>query len=126
MNKKMNKIFRMTIRSDKSLRISSKGNIEGLLKKGLKKIFQGVKKQPERFNFKNRGLRNVATENIRNYNQITLIFKDGEGIFNGCHSYNVLKNFSTAVIPNPKLKDVSESNTKIYNIGVNKNGENIR
>lgn len=57
----------------------------------VREMIKTLKTEPHLFHYKNLGIRIVSSECIRNDNSITLFFKEGEGIFNGGHTYEVLK-----------------------------------
>lgn len=59
--------------------------------KSVKEMITTLKTEPEMFRFKNLGLRLVASDYIRKDNEIVLFFDEDEGIFNGGHTYRVLK-----------------------------------
>lgn len=54
-------------------------------------MIKTLKTEPAKFHYKNLGIRMVANECVRDSDSITLYFKKGEGIFNGVHTYEVLK-----------------------------------
>lgn len=89
----------------------------GSKNKAVKEMVHTLKKDPESFRFKNLGIRMVATEIIRNGNEVKLFFSPEEGIFNGGHTYKILRvngNSNAYVyvtvevnLPKEKLVDIS-------------------
>jgi hypothetical protein len=59
--------------------------------KSVSEMITTLKTEPEMFRSKNLGIRMVANDYIRNENGITLFFDEDEGIFNGGHTFNVIK-----------------------------------
>jgi hypothetical protein len=55
-----------------------------------------IRVDPESFRFKNLGISMVASDFIRTGKEITLFFNKNEGIFNGGHTYEVVKRYGNA------------------------------
>jgi hypothetical protein len=116
------KTIQMVVGTDNFLNIDipNKANsreFTGNKNKAVKEMTQTLRKEPEIFRFKNLGIRMVASDIIRNGNEITIFFNEDEGIFNGGHTYEVLKKYGNSIayvyvtvevnLPKEKLVDIS-------------------
>jgi hypothetical protein len=68
----------------------------GKSNKSVAEMVHTLKMEPEMFRFKNNGIRLVASELIRNNDQVTIYFQGDEGIFNGGHTYRVCQKFGVS------------------------------
>ncbi|UTE72178.1 AIPR family protein [Rossellomorea marisflavi] len=92
-------------------------NFTGDQNKAVFQMINTLRKTPESFRIKNAGIRMIASEVIRNDNMVELWFKDGEGICNGGHTFEVCKIFGNSNayvyitveinLPKEELVDVS-------------------
>lgn len=91
----------------------------GLKNKSISRMQTTLKSEPEMFRYKNLGIRIVATDYVRNGNEITLYFDEDEGIFNGGHTAEILQTQGRSSayvyvlidigIPKEQLADISVS-----------------
>lgn len=63
----------------------------GVRNKSVAAMRKTLKEEPEMFRYKNLGIRIIASDYIREDDELTLYFGEGEGIFNGVHTYEVIK-----------------------------------
>lgn len=89
----------------------------GTKNKSVDEMIATLKTEPHMFRLKNLGIRMVASDYTRNGNTLDLYFDEDEGIFNGGHTYNVVKTHGRATafvtvnidleLPKEKLADIS-------------------
>lgn len=92
-------------------------NFTGTKNKSVEEMIKTLKTEPEMFRLKNLGIRMVASDYTRNGNNLVLYFGEDEGIFNGGHTYTVLKTYGRKKafvsvnidlqLPKEKLVDIS-------------------
>lgn len=85
--------------------------------KSVEQMIKTLHREPEMFRIKNLGIRMVASDYTKNGDELVLYFDEDEGIFNGGHTYTVLKShgrkeaFVTVNIdldiPKEKLAEIS-------------------
>lgn len=116
------KTIQMAVRTDYFLNTNIPNNANsreytGSKNKAVKEMIQTIRTEPKSFRFKNLGIRLVASEIIRNDNEISLFFNEEEGIFNGRHTYEIVKTYGNANayvyvtvevnLPKDRLVDIS-------------------
>ncbi|PGN04345.1 AIPR family protein [Priestia megaterium] len=95
------KTLQMVVRTDYLINTNIPNNANsrgftGNKNRAFKAMVNTIRVNPESFRFKNLGVSVVASDFIKSEKGITLFFSRNEGIFNGGHTYEVVKRYGNS------------------------------